>query len=640
LHYGSQPLREFYQEPFRWDQRIFVQAVGAGEGMTSTQYLHPQLRTLCEVTGGAHWLLRGNKSVQSATEMLLQRISPPMPRELPLPDPLYLRLGNPPGTLSAPPIVPGMGTHFVNGGPVCCFQCLEGDENGKPPATLRAMLLYASSTATVTVSSSTAATPESTLLGPPLFCIPESFFPSKQLDTLPPRPAQPRLFFSKHPVNLGSKSFDPMQIIKLLHKLDQLITANQKASGQQRSKLLHRDVYICEWLDAEGGKPVQVSISSRSDYFPVFVPGAGRPSLSDTGDNYLNIGILHVPPQSSTLANQANSSRLATLTLLPPEPHILLPLLVKAAEAEQRAIKKAETAKPVTGNSVLGLIQKTTSSTPHVVTHIDEQWKSEFRAYLFRLPPYYHDSLKRCLRHVLPPVVHSLLQVDGMEIVAMQCFSKVCHQKIRNGEQVAKDNNERLDRQEAILRWSHTALETRRDEEALSIGYGQFDPRSSTDSYLAALRSMPAPWRVSGPEKRPVDGSKRVPTETKSAVDVLGDLPAKCLMAYYESRRRWIFGGPGLTIRGLHVDGTRNDGSNSQRHGGKFSEREECPLSLAGVGVSTLNETTTTKMGEYRERLLFSRSPVVGYGSNDSAGVSATTSIGASVAYSAFAAIS
>jgi hypothetical protein len=53
---------------------------------------------------------------------------------------------------------------------------------------------------------------------------------------------------------------------------------------------------------------------------------------------------------------------------------------------------------------------------------------------------------------------------------------------------------------------------------------------------------------------------------------------------------------------------------------------DESLLALAGVGASTLNMTTTAKMGDFRERLLWSRAPVVGYGSNDAAGVSATTS--------------
>lgn len=632
MHFGSQPLREFYQEPFRWDQRIFIQAVGAGEGVSSSQYLHPQLRTFCEVTGGAHWVIRSNLSIPSATDALLKRLCPPIPRELPLPDPLFKTFGAPPGSTSLTPYVCEKVTHFVNGGPICCFQSFEGDKHSNAPSLLRAMLLYVGSTATV---SSSPSHPETIILNPPMFCIPEAFFPSKKLDTLPPRPAQPKLFYTKHPANLGSKSFDPNHIIKLLHRLDQLTTSNQKASSQSRPKLLHRDVYVCEWQDSEGGKPVQVSIGSRSEYFPVFVPGAGRPTLSDTGDNYLNIGVLCVPAASATMATQASPNRLATLTLLPPEPHILLPLLLKAAEAEHRAIKKLETAKPAVGGAILGLIQK--QSTAKLVVPIDENWKSDFRAYIFRLPPYYHDALKRCLRPLLPSSVQSLLHADGMEIVAMQCFSKICHQKIRNGEQIAKDNNERLDRQEAILRWSNSPIESKRDEALSNIGYGQYDPRTSTDSYLAALRNMPPPWRASGAMKRPHSHSCSDTNEIKaapnrSAVDVLGDLPAKCMMAYYESRRRWIFGGPGLTIRGLQVDGTRNDGSNSQPYCGKFGEREECPLSLAGVGVSCLNQTTNMKMGEYRERLLFSRSPVVGYGSNDSAGVSATTAIGTSSA--------
>ena len=68
--------------------------------------------------------------------------------------------------------------------------------------------------------------------------------------------------------------------------------------------------------------------------------------------------------------------------------------------------------------------------------------------------------------------------------------------------------------------------------------------------------------------------------------------------------------------------------------GSKPAEAEECPLTLAGVGVSTLNHTSTVKMGEYRERLIFSRSPVVGYGSNDCAGVSATTAVDGSPTWS------
>ena len=102
--------------------------------------------------------------------------------------------------------------------------------------------------------------------------------------------------------------------------------------------------------------------------------------------------------------------------------------------------------------------------------------------------------------------------------------------------------------------------------------------------------------------------------------------------AYYESRRRWIFGGTGLTTRGCAILGV--DGSNSHRCDTTPSQQPQSPLSLAGVGVSTVNQTTTTKMGDYRERLLFSKPPIVGYGSNDFAGVAATTAVDGSPKWS------
>jgi hypothetical protein len=630
LQYGSRPLREFYQEPFRWDQRIFVQAIGTKE--SSAQYLHPHLRTLCEVTGGAHWGITAS-NIHIATEALLRQINPPMPKEITIvPDPLFLRIhpaSDPPQPTGT--MIPGPGASFINGGPVVGFQSLEIEEQTGNPIKWRAMLLYVASPATTTPCDPTTSN-GNVILSQPIWCIPESFFPSKKLDTLPPRAAQPNLIFSKYPANLGSRSFEPMQLIKMLHRLDQLIAANKKLLGQP-VRLLHRDVYICQWLDPEGSKTVQVSLKSRQEYFPVFVPGAGRPTLSDDGENSLNIGILHVPNNSSTLSSMTPVNRLATLTLLPPEPHILLPLLLRVAEVEHKALKIAEANAGKTGAPIKAVVP------------IDEHWRTEMRAYLFRLPPYYQSAVKRCLRPLIPTSASSLLVSESWEVVAMQCFSKNCLQKIRNGEQIANDTNERIERQEASLRQSNQAL-LLPDNKFPTLRYGQFDPRSSVDSYLAALRNMPAPWRAAQAMQRakgkPQD-SKSETTSTngeieaespKSVIDVLGDLPAKCLLPYYESRRRWIFGGPGLAIRGLHVDGVRNDGSNSQRCGSKPSETEECLLTIAGVGASVLNQTSTTKMGEYRERLIFNRSPVVGYGSNDSAGVAATTAIDGSPTWS------
>lgn len=105
----------------------------------------------------------------------------------------------------------------------------------------------------------------------------------------------------------------------------------------------------------------------------------------------------------------------------------------------------------------------------------------------------------------------------------------------------------------------------------------------------------------------------------------IGNLPNHCLLAYYESRRRWIFGGSGLTIRGLAVEGVNNDGTNSHYYDANHGLMDESLLSVAGVGASGLNKTDVSKMGDFKERLLFSRKPIVGYGCNDSTGSAATT---------------
>ena len=661
LQYGNMPLREFYKEPFRWDQRIFCLAVGGREGIQSTQYLHPHLRALCEVTGGSHMMLRSSATLSQSTDLCLKLIAPPRPKDLPLPDPICLQAQH-------SPIVGANGT-FVSGGPVCCFQALEPDlDSGQAPPKHRAMLLFVPHEQ-AQLATGQAQSDSQDPFQPPTWCIPESFFPSKKLDTLPPRPAQPNLLFSRFPSRLGSKCFEATSVIKMLNRLDQLVLANRKMSPlnpsqNQPVKLLNRDVYICEWISLDG-KPAKGPLSPYGmEYFPVIVAGAGRPALSEGEANYFNIGILHVPSNTSTLASALISgAKVSTLTILPPEPHIILPLLIRAAEAEHRVLKKVTAAESKdTGStgksgSTAGFNQKQAAASRSV--HLDEHWRNEFRAYQFRLPPYYQNALRRSLRNVLPTSVHSLLSSDGTDgALASQCFSKTCLQKIRNAEQVAKEKSERLERQEAELRrrgkhafdsplrghqQQQQAKRWQNDQagdnsKTPTIGYGQYDPRSSSESFLAALRSMPAPWRVGAKLKnfkkdiRSQDGisdnssmSSAPECRSRSASDVLGNLPADCLMAYYESRRRWIFGGSGLTTRGLFVGGVPNDGSNVQHCGVKRNIMDDSLLSLAGVGVSQLNATTTTKMGDYRERLLWSRAPVVGYGANDAMGVSSTT---------------
>lgn len=657
LQYGNMLLREFYQEPFRWDQRIFCLGVGGKEGVKSTQFFHPHLRALCEVTGGSHMMLRSSGTLAQSTGSLLKKIAPPRPRDLPIPDPLKLQA-------SHAPLVGAMGT-FVSGGPVCSLRALEGDlDTGQAPPKHRALLLYVPHEHSTPPSSSstTSSDPHPDVFQPPTWCIPESFFPTKSLDTLPPRSAQPNLLFSRFPGRLGSKSFEPSVVLKALSRLDQLVLSNRKHSMQpygqvnQAIRLLSRDVYVLEWISTDG-KPAKGPLSPMSmDYFPVVVSGAARPSLGEGDSSFLNIGILHIPSGSSTLEYSLTSgTRVSTLTLLPPEPHVLLPLLIRAAEAEQRALKKimaAEGKDSATGGAPsASLLKKQAQASRNV--HLDEHWRNEFRAYLFRIPPYYQNALRRSLRSVLPASAHSLLTADGTEGgLASQCFSKACLQKIRNAEQSARENNERLERQEAELRrrgsqtFEPQRLESQphprkrfHNEQANGtadgplVGYGQYDPRSSTDSFLAALKGLPAPWRVGATLSKPADLEAKEVSPLKSgsgsipckAVDALGDLPANCLMAYYESRRRWIFGGSGLTTRGLFAEGVVNDGSNMQQCGAIRDAMEESLLSVAGVGVSQLNATSTARMGDYRERLLWSRAPVVGYGSNDAAGVSATT---------------
>ena len=513
LQTGNLPLKEFYQEPFRWDQRIFCLGVGAPDGVTSSQYLDPTLRALCEVTGGSHAMLRSVTSLSQVTDSLLKLIAPPRPREIPIPDPLR-PLAAPSTPASQSRVSTGL---FVNGGPICCFQSLEGGANGEQSPTRRAMLLYVPFEQANGVSSAGAGNSQPPM-APPMWCIPESFFPSKKLDVLPPRLAQPLLSFSENYSMVGSKLFDPGVVMKLLQRLDQLTLVNRKISpstgAQAHAKLLQRDVYICEWLSQDGKSGGPPRGSRGMEYLPVCVRGAGRP-LVDGDEHYLSIGILHVPPVISTLSQPSSGARFTTLTLLPPEPHILLPLLVKAAEAEHRLLRKSSDTKDVpnragtSAGATAGLIQMQagTSSTGPKVVNLDEHWRSDFRAYMFRIPPYYHNALKRCLRPILPASVHSLLNMDGIETLASLCFSKACLQKIRNGELVARETNERLERQEAELRrrgvqtaeignkGRQTNTEITKSSHHI-IGYGQYDPRASTTSFLAALRTMPAPWKV------------------------------------------------------------------------------------------------------------------------------------------------
>ena len=140
---------------------------------------------------------------------------------------------------------------------------------------------------------------------------------------------------------------------------------------------------------------------------------------------------------------------------------------------------------------------------------MDENWRSEMRAYLFRVPPYYHPSLRRCLRSSLPPSVQSLLNLESAEAAISQCLSRPVMQKIRNGEQIAKTNNDRQEQREGEYR--RQASETNHHTDTCRIRYGQFDCRSPISSYLNALRNLPPP-----PSKRKIAAEEKEDTHDKS----------------------------------------------------------------------------------------------------------------------------
>ena len=241
---------------------------------------------------------------------------------------------------------------FVNGGPVCCFQSMEGGSGGEP-SLHRAMIMFAGSceqSRWIVSASNAQQSALSPIVQTPIWCIPEPFFPSKKLDALPPRPSQPLLHYSRTYHAVGSPVFDPMFVMKALHHLDQLHVSIRQLlidAGDNpppiTNRMLQRDVYICDWLGGQessstsGISPPGVSSNatgaprtqSGREHFPLCVRGAGRPTISgEGGDNILNIGILHVPHdwirikdiRANASKNLASlSARLSTVTLLPPE---------------------------------------------------------------------------------------------------------------------------------------------------------------------------------------------------------------------------------------------------------------------------------------------------------------------------------
>mmetsp|Transcript_4842 Transcript_4842/g.10672 ORF Transcript_4842/g.10672 Transcript_4842/m.10672 type:complete len:654 (-) Transcript_4842:111-2072(-) len=315
---------------------------------------------------------------------------------------------------------------------------------------------------------------------------------------------------------------------------------------------------------------------------------------------------------------------------------------------ELRILKKLESKEvgPKAG-ATAGLIKKkVSSSTAARAIHLDDNWKAEFRAYLFRLPPYYLPAIRRVLRPMLPPSVLSLLNYDSQqESLPSMCFSPTCLLKIQQGEKAARDGNDWLRGMEQNLRMrktrsmqemqlatehlqtmgrnnnvSSTTKGLHQDANSLSVGYGQYDPRMNVHQYLSSLRNLPPP-----------KGETDLNSESDGTSSI-SLLPPSCLLPYYESRRRWIFGGTGLTTRGLHVEGVNNDGVNT--HYANQKPEDEPLIALAGVGANTTNQTSIARMGDFKERLNFSPATFVDYGGSSAVGASVTTSSDGSPTYS------
>jgi len=515
LQFGNIPLREFYRErkyfeldvwkqtyhyhlglssnhssyfhlfsAFRWDQRIFCLGVGP-----SGDNLHPSLRAFCDVTGGCHSPIRNVSDISQVTSLISRLIAPRLPTPWPIQNPLRLPHVPVQAAQQSENEVIANGEVFVNGGPVCSFQEMERNSAGQPGTMHRAMLLYTPCWHNDAVKSNQ----KNHVPPPPIWCIPESYFPSKKLETLPPRTAQPLLSYTRYYQAVGTCVFDPMKVMQMLHRLDHFVISNRSMShGSQQvaGKLLQRDVYVCQWLSQDGRATRGPTSQRGSEHFPICVRGAGRNALSEGEENVLTIGILHVPEDQ-----KAPSS----LTLLPPDPHILLPLLLRFAEIEHRQLKKAAS----TGAE--GETGKLLNISKNLL--MDDNWRSEMRAYLFRVPPYYQPSLRRCLRSILPPSVHSLISSESAESAVSQCLSRNVLQKIRNGEQIAKANNDRQEQREGEYR-RHVA-ETNQHGEVANLRYGQFDCRSPVSSYLNALRALPPPSK-----KESVEGGN--PSEEKT----------------------------------------------------------------------------------------------------------------------------
>lgn len=138
--------------------------------------------------------------------------------------------------------------------------------------------------------------------------------------------------------------------------------------------------------------------------------------------------------------------------------------------------------------------------------------------------------MKRALRTLLPAPVLQLLNPDGQDPLPLLCMSRNCANKIKSGEQAAKDGNDWLRgietnlTQQMLSMPSAVASETGPSSPSsttignVSLPYGNYDPRMTISSYKSSLRSMPPPWKAELITEKS-SGSSQAPA---CSTDVLG----------------------------------------------------------------------------------------------------------------------
>ena len=103
--------------------------------------------------------------------------------------------------------------------------------------------------------------------------------------------------------------------------------------------------------------------------------------------------------------------------------------------------------------------------------------------------------------------------------------------------------------------------------------------------------------------------------EEEAELDVLNMLPPDCLLSYYESRRRWIYGGSGLTCKNIVVAGVHQANASHSMSGSKKSGGVQNMLCISGVGGSLTNARTIESSADHAPRLMYKNLPLVGIGS-------------------------